>query len=392
MKSFAGVHRHLGNGIQELTPGRQTCSTMARASGSVLVITLWAMFGLVSLTLYFGQSMSVEMKTAENRAAATAASQVLEGGARYAGHLLNNLVIPGQLPTSAEYRSQASRVGEGAFWFIGREDASLPSNHPYFALTDESAKLNINYATLQQLELLPMMNSSLAAAIIDWRDSDQEITSGGAEDETYSRLTPPYRAKNSNFESIEELRMVFGMTRELLYGEDANLNGILDPNENDGDASLPLDNRDGRLDAGILEYVTVQTTSPTGQTRVLVNANTASEAVLTCIPGLGEDNAATLVSYRRSHPNELSSAQWISDALQGTSIGNAMAYLTNTSSFFSADIAAVGRHGRGYRREKFFFDSSSGTAQIVGRQDLTGLGWALGQEARSALAQLKEAQ
>jgi len=52
------------------------------------------------------------------------------------------------------------------------------------------------------------------------------------------------------------------MTTEILYGEDTNLNGVLDPNENDGDVSLPTDNRDGRLDAGLLEYVTVYTRQP----------------------------------------------------------------------------------------------------------------------------------
>ena len=28
--------------------------------------------------------------------------------------------------------------------------------------------------------------------------------------------------------------MVYGMNIDFLYGEDANLNGMLDPNENDG--------------------------------------------------------------------------------------------------------------------------------------------------------------
>lgn len=38
-------------------------------------------------------------------------------------------------------------------------------------------------------------------------------------------------------------------------------NGILDPNEDDGDDSLPEDNRNGVLD-GLLEYVTVYSKEP----------------------------------------------------------------------------------------------------------------------------------
>ena len=36
---------------------------------------------------------------------------------------------------------------------------------------------------------------------------------------------------------------------EFVRGEDWNLNGRLDPNEDDGDISYPPDNSDGKLDA-----------------------------------------------------------------------------------------------------------------------------------------------
>jgi hypothetical protein len=49
---------------------------------------------------------------------------------------------------------------------------------------------------------------------------------------------------------------------------------------------------------------------------------------------------------------------------------------------FTADIAAVGPFGRGYRRVKFIFDTSDGTPKIIYRQDLSRLGWALGDKAR----------
>ncbi len=57
-------------------------------------------------------------------------------------------------------------------------------------------------------------------------------------------------------------------------------------------------------------------------------------------------------------------------------------YITTQSYQFTADIAALGPHGRGYRRVKFIFDTSSGTPRIVYRQDLTHLGWALGKDVR----------
>ena len=43
---------------------------------------------------------------------------------------------------------------------------------------------------------------------------------------------------------------------------------------------------------------------------------------------------------------------------------------------------ALGPFGRGYRRVKVVFDTSSGTPKIIYRQDLSRYGWALGKKTR----------
>lgn len=366
----------------------------AGRSGSAFIITLWVAFGLVSLALYFGHSMSLELKASENRVAGIAADQAIEGAARYASYLLSNLETPGLLPTVQGYVREAVPVGDATFWFIGRDPDQDTPTLPYFSLDDDSGRLDINTATQAMLEALPRMTPSLAAAIIDWRDADSEVTAGGAEDETYLRRNPPHRAKNGNFESLDELRLVFGMDSEVLYGEDANQNGILDPNENDGDANPPKDNQDGRLDPGILEYLTVRPASTatatagaggaTAPASVRVNANTASEVVLSCLPGIEKAGASALIAYRRSHLDQLSTAGWFTNALSGDGLTAARNFLTNGSALFRADIAALGQNGRGYRRQRFVFDLSGGTPRIASRQDLTPLGWALGRNARQS--------
>jgi hypothetical protein len=101
------------------------------------------------------------------------------------------------------------------------------------------------------------MTAELAASIIDWRDTDSDVTAGGAEDEYYLLQPTPYHCKNGPFETVDEILLVKGASEDLLYGEDTNLNGLLDPQENDGDVSEPPDNADGRLDRGFYDYVTV---------------------------------------------------------------------------------------------------------------------------------------
>ena len=474
--------------------------TPVPARGSVLIIVLWVAFGLVSIALYFAHSMSMELRASDNRLAGLEANQAVEGAARYAAYILAHVEEPGVLPDPMTYQSDNVPVGEATFWFIGRDTNSLQISptEPVFGLVDEASKLNLNTVPAEMLEALPRMTPELAAAIVDWRDSDSTVSSGGAEDETYLRLNPPYRCKNGPFESVDELRLVHGMNLEILYGEDANQNGVLDPNENDGEVSLPYDNRDGRLDPGLAEYVTIYSREPNtrasgeprfnistgideqlfavieerlgpsrandirdlingvapggggpeggqgpggqgggqnqgggGQTNGVpqggagvsysslldffadsgmtpdefariegeltvsdgafiegrINVNTASEAVLACIPGIGPDRAPTLVSHRQSNESQLPTIGWVYEALDrnrelAVQVGP---YITSRSFQYTADIAATGHHGRGYRRKRFVLDTSETTPRILYRQDLTRLGWALGSGIREEL-------
>jgi hypothetical protein len=136
------------------------------------------------------------------------------------------------------------------------------------------------------------------------------------------------------------------------------------------------------------EFALVET-SLTASTNVqgLVNVSTASEAVLMSIPGIGTDKASALVSYRQSNPSQANTIAWVADALDRDTnrVSLAGRYITAHCYQFTADVAAVGHHGRGFRRVKFVFDTSDGTPRIVYRQDLTHLGWALGKQGRADL-------
>ena len=99
--------------------------------------------------------------------------------------------------------------------------------------------------------LIPGMVEESADSILDFIDADDTPRTYGRESES-----PSYVAKNGPLESLDELLLIPGMTPSLLYGEDANRNGLLDPNENDGDASWPADNANGTLQLGWSAYLT----------------------------------------------------------------------------------------------------------------------------------------
>jgi type II secretory pathway component PulK len=438
-------------------------STKNNQKGSVLIIVLWISLGLVTIALLFGHSMMLEFRAAENRAAGWQSEQAIEAGLRYAIYLIKNLEEPGSIPVLETFQSGPVAVGEAYFWYIGRANSYLSNVNPFFGIQDEAAKLNLNTATVEMLEVLPYMTPQFAAAIVDWRDEDEDPTENGAESETYLQLTPAYEAKNAPFDSIDELHMVYGGQPEFLYGEDINRNGVLDLNENDGDVTYPPDNQDGRLDPGILEYVTVYTTKPdteaegsqaidlnndeddqleelleetfgseradeistpggnttydsvlefynaSGMTSEefaqiegrltvsndeieggLINVNTASEAVLACVPGIGVENAGSVVAQRQSNEPGTATITWISDILDEEAVDEASPYLTGTTSHYLIDVAAVGRGSKGYRRTQFVVDTSGQEPTIVARKNLPRLGWALGEQTRLQLAELKQ--
>src|SRR5204863_3827710 len=87
---------------------------------------------------------------------------------------------------------------------------------------------------------------------LDWRDPN----AGGGSFQTYYATRPlPYQCKSAPFETIDELRLVYGADMATLVGEDENHNGVLDPNEED-------ENQNGMADPGVLEYVTVYSREP----------------------------------------------------------------------------------------------------------------------------------
>ncbi|MFM7057923.1 MAG: hypothetical protein ACKO2P_13465 [Planctomycetota bacterium] len=146
-------------------------------------------------------------------------------------------------------------------------------SRPVFGLQNESAKLNLNtlptqpsrrQQALRRLTSIPGLSDALASAIMDWLDPDDEPSENGVEVSWYLAQSPPRLPANGPFRELRELLQVRGMTPELLYGEDRNANGLLDPEEDDGPHSEPPDNSDGVLQGGLSDYLTTVSAESSG--------------------------------------------------------------------------------------------------------------------------------
>ena len=164
---------------------------------------------------------------------------------------------------------------------------------------DEGAKLNINVATSVQLTNIPNMTPDVVDAIVDWRDADDNVQGLGAESDYYSNRSLGYKPRNGNFRSFAELELVAGAWPLYVRGEDWNLNGRLDANENDGNKSFPNDKPDGKLDGGWSKFLTASSVqspmSLSGENKLPLKG--ADPESLTKRLGIDAEQAKALATY-----------------------------------------------------------------------------------------------
>ena len=169
---------------------------------------------------------------------------------------------------------------------------------------DEGAKLNVNMASRAQLGNLEGMTPDVVDAIIDWRDTNDEVEGLGAESDYYANRSAGYRPRNANLKSIAELELVAGAWPENLRGEDWNLNGRLDPHEDAGPRTFPDDKPAGKLDAGWSQYLTASSVqspmSLSGEEKMRLNG--ADEEGLIKRLGITAEQARALIAFG-SQPN-----------------------------------------------------------------------------------------
>lgn len=175
----------------------------------------------------------------------------------------------------------------GETWKMDGTPYTVKTDDGYYtvSIVDESGKININTLTDASAIILKnlLTNSGIEAAgadvivdsILDWKDADDLTRLNGAESDYYMSLPNPYKAKNANFDTLEELLLVRGMTSEILYGSDKK--------------------------KGIIDFLTVNSMGGG------INVNAAPKEVLMAVPGITAEIADTIVSSR-GNPSDPASA------------------------------------------------------------------------------------
>lgn len=175
-------------------------------SGYALIVVLWLITLLATMTMSYNASARVEAK----------------------------------LLAQSVYRAQAEAFAEAGIWLAvrehfesGRAFASRPAADErnvefrgatiHVSIADVSGKINLNSAPAELIDaalvyaaVAPADRERLVHAIFDWRDVDDEKRPKGAEDRDYAGNGHPYGAKDAAFATVDELYYVTGMTADVV--------------------------------------------------------------------------------------------------------------------------------------------------------------------------------
>lgn len=284
--------------------------------GSALIIVLWVIALLSVLIGGFAFDMHVESKIVSHLRKKLKAEYLAKAGLEYAQALLiHSTEVKGKTDTE-EMRGKywyatAKRLRQG-YAVMGLTE-TLGEGTFTLDIMPEPALRNINalrdddWERIFKLSRVPEDRwPELIDCFNDWRDPDDQPNLDGAEtDDYYARLDPPYKARGhgagtgarhgssrtttnapatglANLDTVEELLLIKGFDRAILYGG---------PAESDDTNSPAM--------TGIADLLTA-----IPETGEQVNINAASRRVLMTLPGIDDTLADAIINEREKGGRE----------------------------------------------------------------------------------------
>ena len=248
-------------------------------SGVILIALLWILTALSVIALSFSRESFVEVAAARNAQSLEDSYFVARAGI---AATIYQLMQKRRLPV---VRQAALQEVQDPIE-LGIVTGTLGGGAYQVDIQDESGKINLNTVSEQQLRRLVEATGItkedgdiIADSILDWRDADKMHRLNGAEDDYYESLIPSYNAKDSRFDTIEELLLVRGVTPTYFYG-------------------YPERTSSGSLvyKYGLSRCLTVYTNSNQ------INVDFAPLPVLMSVPGISPEAAQMIYDRRRVKP------------------------------------------------------------------------------------------
>ena len=254
-----------------------------REAGSALVVALWVIALLSLLISAFAVDMHLEARITSYQKKRLKSEYLARAGIERVEWLIAksqdvNPKEPDYEVISDSWFPRAAQLKQASTLVIHEE---LGEGEMEISIKPEPARRNVNQLSandwrkvLEVGDIPEEMWDDLIASVLDWMDGNNDKQDGGAENDYYESLEEPYKTKNGPLDTVEELLLVKGFTRSILFS------GPIDP-----------DAEEGLNVSGIADMLTVF-----GDGKVNVNA--APRRVLMTLEGMNEVSADDLLAER----------------------------------------------------------------------------------------------
>jgi general secretion pathway protein K len=249
-------------------------------SGIALLIVLWVVVLLLTIALSFSVMARTEIFATRTFKEQLENKYLAEAGLQ---RVIVELFYRAANKNSRAMFAEEEILSTDGTPYIGE----LENGYYKFNITDESGKININ--TLTDLSGIVLNNllvnmgiekdtaDTIVDSILDWKSPTGLHRLHGADSSYYLSLPNPYKVKNANFDTLEELLLVKGVTPDILYG----------------DGERP----------GLIRFLTVY-----GDARS-ININAAAPEVLKAIPFISADGVEKIIAVRSADNTAATSVQ-----------------------------------------------------------------------------------
>jgi general secretion pathway protein K len=202
-------------------------SALSNRRGIALLMVLWVIAILSVVALEFSFAMRTEIHITKNLKEEAQLYVLAEGGVQRA---ITELIYKYNPNIQALRRGLMTEETppEKKEWMADGRVYQLPFQQGIcnIRIMGEGGKVNINIVSeavlrkiIGNMGLDEEVRDIVVDSILDWRDPDDFYRVNGAENDYYQALKEPYNCKNGNFDSLEELLLVRGITSDLLYGK-----------------------------------------------------------------------------------------------------------------------------------------------------------------------------
>lgn len=240
-------------------------------SGIALLIVLWVTALIITIALSFSVMARTEIFSTLTYKEQMTNKYLAEAGMQRA--IMEIFYRNTKKNTRITFEGEEPYLVDGTFY-----SGEMSNGYYKISINDESGKININALTdisgiilnnlLVNLGVEKKTVDTIVDSILDWKDVDNLTRLNGAEDDYYTSLPNPYKAKNANFDNLEELLLVKGFTSDILYGNDEK--------------------------QGLINFITLYSSTDK------ININSASPEILKAIPFMSDNDVEQIINYRKA--------------------------------------------------------------------------------------------